>query len=73
VELFSEKGRHLPCRRSRAFHPQWPCIACGWRIVPPPRDGVHDVCVIVCKCVLGSSRRPSPQTSWSRSTTYSQC
>jgi hypothetical protein len=27
---------------------------------PKPRDGVHDVYVFVCKCVLGSSRASQP-------------
>jgi hypothetical protein len=27
---------------------------------PKPRDIVHDVCVFVCKCVLGSPRAPQP-------------
>ena len=31
VELFSEKGRNLPCRRSRAFHPRWQCMQNGER------------------------------------------
>ena len=27
---------------------------------PKPRDGVHDVCVFVCKCILGSPRASQP-------------
>jgi hypothetical protein len=31
-----------------------------WIRQPKPRDVVHDVCVFVCKCVLGSSRASQP-------------
>ncbi len=31
-----------------------------WIRQPKPRDGVHDVCVFVCKCVLGNSRAAQP-------------
>ena len=31
-----------------------------WIRKPRPRDGVHDVCVFVCKCVLGSSGASQP-------------
>jgi hypothetical protein len=31
-----------------------------WIRQPKPRDDVHDVCVFVCKCVIGSSRASQP-------------
>jgi hypothetical protein len=31
-----------------------------WTRQPRPRECVHDVCVFVCKCVLGSPRASSP-------------
>jgi hypothetical protein len=31
-----------------------------WIRQPKPRDVVHDVCVFVCKCVLGSPRASQP-------------
>ena len=31
-----------------------------WIRQPKPRDGVYDVCVFVCKCVLRSSRASQP-------------
>ena len=31
-----------------------------WIRQPKQRDGVHDVCVFVCKCVLGSSEASQP-------------
>jgi hypothetical protein len=31
-----------------------------WILQPKPRDDVHDVCVLVCKCVLRRSRDSQP-------------
>jgi hypothetical protein len=57
--------------RSRALCSQVECVCCllvldsvtstpQWIRQPKPRDDVHDVCVFVCKCVLGSSRASQP-------------